>query len=84
MALSSRRASRRIWAYPRFSRWFEDTPPKPRWAELPAVVQDSRTAFKYLVDVGTPVMQRQTTNMREVVSVQKKGRCFSLHAVFLC
>ncbi|KAH8027982.1 hypothetical protein HPB51_012252 [Rhipicephalus microplus] len=72
MALSSRRASRRVWAYSRFSRWFEDTLPNLGGQNFRQSFRVSRTTFKYLVDVCTAVMQRQTTNMRETVSVQKR------------
>ncbi|KAH8033198.1 hypothetical protein HPB51_008193 [Rhipicephalus microplus] len=62
MALSSRRASRRVWAYPRFSRWFEDTLPNLGGQNFRQSFRVSRTTFKYLVDVCNVTRTRSTVN----------------------
>ncbi|XP_049522130.1 uncharacterized protein LOC125944811 [Dermacentor silvarum] len=70
--LSGRRATRQVWAYPRCARWFEETLPNLGGQNFRQSFRVSKTTFKYLVDVCRPVMQRQTTNMREMVSLEKR------------
>ncbi|KAH7949347.1 hypothetical protein HPB49_008072 [Dermacentor silvarum] len=86
--LSGRRATRQVWAYPRCARWFEETLPNLGGQNFRQSFRVSKTTFKYLVDVCRPVMQRQTTNMRETAlswvsdlsldSKHPKKRCSSL------
>lgn len=72
LASSRRPVHRRVWSYPRKERWFEDTLPNLGSRHFKQSFRVSETTFRYLVDVCRPAMQRQTTNMRECVSAQKR------------
>ncbi|KAH6937786.1 hypothetical protein HPB50_004057 [Hyalomma asiaticum] len=70
--LSSSRAPKEAWAFARHGRWFEDTLPNLGDQNFRQSFRVSPTTFKYLVDVCRPTMERQTTNMREAVPVEKR------------
>ncbi|XP_037508358.1 uncharacterized protein LOC119384138 [Rhipicephalus sanguineus] len=72
MASSSFRGPREAWAYARHGRWFEETLPNLGEQNFRQSFRVSQTTFKYLVDVCRPTMERQTTNMREAIPVNKR------------
>ncbi|KAH7954039.1 hypothetical protein HPB49_015118 [Dermacentor silvarum] len=72
LASSSSDAPTEIWAYPRHACWFESTLPNLGDQNFHQSFRVSNTTFKYLVDVCRPTMERQTTNMREAVPVDKR------------
>ncbi|KAH7982418.1 hypothetical protein HPB52_004689 [Rhipicephalus sanguineus] len=79
MASSSFRGPREAWAYALRGRWFEETLPNLGEQNFRQSFRVSQTTFKYLVDVWRPTMERQTTNMREAIPVNKRVVYFGLH-----
>ncbi|KAH6936156.1 hypothetical protein HPB50_014271 [Hyalomma asiaticum] len=53
-------------------RWFEDTLPNLGDLNFRQSFRESPTTFKYLADVCRPTIERETTNMREAVPVDKR------------
>ncbi|KAG0414849.1 hypothetical protein HPB47_007991 [Ixodes persulcatus] len=72
LASSPRRRHREVWAYPRNGRWFEETLPNLGGRNFRQSFRVSETTFKYLVDVCRPFMEREVTNMREPVAIEKR------------
>ncbi|XP_050033077.3 uncharacterized protein [Dermacentor andersoni] len=72
LASSSNRAPREVWAYARHRRWFENTLPNLGDQNFRQSFRVSPTTFKYLIDVCRPTMERQTTNMRAAVPLDKR------------
>ncbi|XP_077505085.1 uncharacterized protein LOC144114929 [Amblyomma americanum] len=72
LASSRRTVRRQVWAYPRNERWFEDTLPGLGSRHFRQSFRVSETSFRYLVDVCRPAMERQVTNMREPIPVEKR------------
>lgn len=72
MAASSPRITRERWAFERNERWFEDTLPNLGEFHFKQALRVSPTTFRYLVDSCRCVLERETTNMRESISVEKR------------
>ncbi|CAN7943731.1 unnamed protein product [Ixodes hexagonus] len=72
IASSPRTVHRYVWAYPRNGRWFEETLPNLGGQNFRQSFRVSQTTFRYLVDVCRPHMERQATNMREPVPIEKR------------
>ncbi|XP_050028799.1 uncharacterized protein [Dermacentor andersoni] len=72
LASSRRAVQRRVWAYRRHEQWFEKTLPNLGSRHFKQSFRVSETTFRYLVDVCRPAMQRQATNMRECVALEKR------------
>ncbi|KAG0442332.1 hypothetical protein HPB47_015733 [Ixodes persulcatus] len=69
---SVERIERRLWSYQRGECWFEATLPHLGVQNFKACFRVMPCTFRYLVDVCRPTMQRETTNMRTPISVEKR------------
>ncbi|XP_049271307.1 uncharacterized protein LOC119391642 [Rhipicephalus sanguineus] len=63
---------RERWSFQRNERWFEDTLPHLGEQHFRQAFRVSPTTFRYLVESCRPSLERQTTNMREAISVEKR------------
>lgn len=69
---SVERIERRLWSYQRGESWFETTLPHLGVQNFKACFRVMPSTFRYLVDVCRPTMERETTNMRTPISVEKR------------
>ncbi|CAN7945902.1 unnamed protein product [Ixodes hexagonus] len=69
---SVERIERELWSYQRGESWFETTLPHLGERNFKACFRVLPCTFRYLVDVCRPVMERQATNMRQPISVEKR------------
>ncbi|CAN7975793.1 unnamed protein product [Ixodes persulcatus] len=69
---SVERIERRLWPYQRGESWFETTLPHLGVTNFKACFQVMPCTFRYIVDVCRPTMQRETTNMRTPIIVEKR------------
>ncbi|XP_037508710.1 uncharacterized protein LOC119385317 [Rhipicephalus sanguineus] len=63
---------RERWSFQRNEHWFEDTLPHLGDQHFRQAFHVSPTTFRYLVESCRPSLERQTTNMREAISVEKR------------
>ncbi|XP_037501111.1 uncharacterized protein LOC119374985 [Rhipicephalus sanguineus] len=63
---------RERWSFQRNEHWFEDTLPHLGEQHFRQAFRVSPTTFRYLVESWRPSLERQTTNMREAISVEKR------------
>ncbi|KAG0436714.1 hypothetical protein HPB47_017798 [Ixodes persulcatus] len=69
---SVERIERRLWSHQRGESWFETTLPHLGVTNFKACFQVMPCTFRYIVDVCRPTMQRETTNMRTPIIVEKR------------
>ncbi|XP_070385468.1 uncharacterized protein [Dermacentor albipictus] len=63
---------RERWAFERNERWFEETLPHLGENHFRQAFRVSQTTFRYLVESCRIALERQTTNMRKPLSVEKR------------
>lgn len=63
---------RERWSFQRNERWFEDTMPHLGEYHFKQAFRVSPTTFRYLVESCRVCLERQTTNMRKAISVEKR------------
>ncbi|XP_064471832.1 uncharacterized protein LOC135386041 [Ornithodoros turicata] len=63
---------RERWAFQRNERWFEDTLPHLGEFHFKQALRVCPVTFRYLVESCRHVLEHQTTNMRQPISVEKR------------
>ncbi|KAH9382032.1 hypothetical protein HPB48_017243 [Haemaphysalis longicornis] len=63
---------RERWAFQRNEKWFEETLPKLGELHFRQSLRVTPATFRYIVDALRCVLERETTNMREAISVEKR------------
>lgn len=63
---------RERWTFQRNEKWFEETSPKLGELHFRQSLRVTPATFRYIVDALRCVLERETTNMREAISVEKR------------
>ncbi|XP_065292087.2 uncharacterized protein [Dermacentor albipictus] len=66
------RSVNRDWSFSRRTRWFEETVPLLGEKFFKRAFRVTPATFRYLVDAVRPLIERQNTNMREAITLDKR------------
>lgn len=72
VAASLPMVQRELWTFQRNEKWFEETLPNLGELHFRQSLRVTPATFRYIVDALRCVLERESTNMREAISVEKR------------
>ncbi|XP_049523939.1 uncharacterized protein LOC125945726 [Dermacentor silvarum] len=71
-SVTERSVNRDRWSFSRRTRWFEETVPLLGEKFFKRAFRVTPATFRYTVDAVRPLLERQNTNMREAIALDKR------------
>ncbi|KAH7970680.1 hypothetical protein HPB49_013960 [Dermacentor silvarum] len=81
-SVTERSMNRDRWSFFRLTRWFEETVPLLGEKFFKRAFRLTPASFRYTVDATRPLLERQNTNMREAIALDKRVAIGSVTELF--